>query len=126
MPSTYDYTLTGDPAVAHGVVIEGLASIGHQVAALADGTFAVTRGSGAATVLLGAFAGKRFHTKFSLQFFDGEGSAVARFTRVGALGGLKGGVIGNSKTIDVFNEAARTIETATRQAGIFAGVTEHS
>jgi hypothetical protein len=126
MASTYDYTLTGDPEVSHRVVFDGLAGAGHQVAPLADGTFAITRGSGAATFWLGAFAGKRFHTKFSLQFFDGDGSAVARFTRVGALGGLKGGVIGNSKTIDVFNEAARSIESATRQAGIFGGVTEHA
>jgi hypothetical protein len=126
MASTYDFTLTGGPDAAHQVVFAALAGDGHRASPLADGTFAIVRGSGAATFWLGAFAGKNFHTKFSLQFFDGGGSSVARFTRVGALGGLKGGVIGNSKTIDVFNQAARAIEAATREAGIFAGVTEHA
>lgn len=127
MASTYDFALIGDPAATHRIVVGALASVGHQTAPLADGTFAVTRGSGGATLLLGALAGKNFHTKFSLRFFDdGDGGTVARFTRVGSLGGLKGGAIGHSKTIDVFNEAARTIDAVTRQSGIFSTVTEHA
>lgn len=126
MASTYDFTLTGEPGAAHQIVFDALAGLGHRAAPLADGTFAISRGSGAATFWLGAFAGKNFHTKFSLQFFDGADGTTARFTRVGALGGLKGGVIGNSKTIDFFNEAARAIDAAVRQAGIFGGVTEHA
>lgn len=55
-----------------------------------------------------------------------DGGTVARFTRVGALGGLKGGVIGTSKTIDVFNEAARAIETSAREAGILGTITDHA
>ena len=69
-----------------------LTAIGHQPAPLADGTFAISRGSVAATFWLGAFAGRNFHTK----------------------------------TIDVFDEAARAIETAAREAGIFGTVTEHA
>lgn len=126
MASTYDFTLTGDSATAHQIVFGALASIGHQAAPLADGTFAISRGSGTATFWLGALAGNNFHTKFTLQFFDGEGGTVARFTRVGALGGLKGGVIGHSKTSDVFNEAARAIDAVTRQSGIFVSVAEHA
>lgn len=126
MASTYDFTLSGDPGAAHGIVFAALAADGHQAAALADGTFAISRGSGAKTFWLGAMAGKGFHTKFTLQFFDGEAGTVARFTRVGALGGLKGGVIGAAKTNDVFDAAARAIDAATRQAGIFGGVTEHA
>lgn len=126
MASTYDFTLAGDPAAAHQVVFGALASIGHQSTALADGTFAVTRGDGGKTVLLGAFAGKNFHTKFTLQFFDGPDGSVARFTRVGALGGLKGGIVGASKTNHVFDEAARTIDAVTRQAGLFVSVAEHA
>lgn len=126
MASTYDFTLNGDPAAAHQVVLGALASIGHRASPLADGTFAISRGSGTTTFWLGALAGKNFHTKFSLQFFDVQGSTVARFTRVGALGGLKGGVIGASKTTDVFHEAARTIDAVTRQSGIFGSVTEHA
>lgn len=126
MASTYDFILTGEPGAVHQIVFDALAGLGHRAAPLADGTFAISRGSGAATFWLGAFAGKNFHTKFSLQFFDSEGGTVARFTRVGALGGLKGGVIGNSKTIDFFNEAARTIDAAARQAGILGSVTEHA
>lgn len=126
MASTYDFTLTGDPGAAHAVVFAALAAGGHRAAPLADGTFAISRGSGAKTFWLGAMAGTGFHTKFSLQFFDGEAGTIARFTRVGALGGLKGGVIGASKTKDIFNAAARAIDEAARQAGIFGGVTEHA
>jgi hypothetical protein len=126
MASTYDFTLTGDAETAHGVVLAALAAEGHQAAPLADGTIAISRGSGATTFWLGAMAGKGFHTRFTLQFFDGAGSTVARFTRVGALGGLKGGVIGASKTSAIFNAAAAAIDAAARQAGIFGGVTEHA
>jgi hypothetical protein len=126
MASTYDFTLAGDAETAHQIVFGALASIGHQVAPLADGTFAVSRGSGTATFWLGALAGNNFHTKFTLQFFDGPGGSVARFTRVGSLGGIKGGVIGHSKTADVFTEAARTIDAVTRQSGIFVSVAEHA
>lgn len=125
MASTYDFTLAGDPATAHQVVVGALASVGHAVAALADGSYAVTRGSGTATFWLGALAGKNFHTRFTLQFFDGPGGSVARLTRVGSLGGLKGGVIGHSRTADAFTEAARTIDAVTRQSGMFVSVTEH-
>jgi hypothetical protein len=126
MAGTYDFTLAGDPAAAHQVVFGALASIGHRATGLADGTFAITRGSGAATFWLGALSGKNFHTRFTLQFFDGAGGTVARFTRVGALGGLKGGVIGASKTSGVFDEAARTIDAVTRQSGILVSVAEHA
>ncbi|WP_395640211.1 hypothetical protein [Pseudolysinimonas sp.] len=126
MAATYDFALNGDPATAHQVVLGALSSIGHRVSPLADGTFAVARGSEKATFWLGALSGKNFHTRFSLQFFDGAAGTVARFTRVGALGGLKGGVIGASKTTDVFHEAARTIDAVTRQSGILGSVTEHA
>lgn len=126
MASTYDFTLTGDPAAAHQNVIASLASLGHQVAPLQDGTFAVSRGNGTATFWLGAMAGKNFHTKYSLQFFDTPEGTVARFTRVGSLGALKGGAIGHAKTGDIFNEAARAIDAGARQAGIFGNLVEHA
>lgn len=126
MASTYDFTLTGDPATAQRVVTDALAADGHRISPLADGTLAVERGSGKMTFWLGAMSGKNFHTRFSLQFFPGEGSTLARFTRVGALGALKGGAIGIAKTSNIFNEASRAIDAATRQAGIFGNVVEHA
>jgi hypothetical protein len=125
MASTYDFTLAGDPATLHQVVFGALASVGHTSTPLADGSFAVTRGSESRTFWLGVFAGRHFHTRFTLNFFDGPAGCVARLTRVGALGGLKGGAIGHSKTVDAFNEAARTIDAVTRQSGVLQGVAEH-
>lgn len=126
MASTYDFTLTGDPAVAQQAVLDALAGAGHRVSALQDGTLAVERGNGTATFWLGAMAGKNFHTRYSLQFFPVEGGTVARFTRSGSLGALKGGAIGHAKTSDIFNEAARAIDAGTRQAGVFVSAVEHA
>lgn len=126
MASTYDFALTGDPATTQQAVFDALAGAGHRISALQDGTFAVERGSGTTTFWLGAMAGKNFHTKFTLQFFVGEGGSTARWTRVGSLGALKGGAIGHAKTNDVFNEAARAIDAHTRQLGMLANVTEHA
>lgn len=126
MASTFDFTLTGDPAVAQQTVADALASVGHRLSPLQDGTIAVERGNGTTTFWLGALAGKNFHTRYSLQFFPVEGGTVARFTRSGSLGALKGGAIGHSKTTDIFNEAARAIDAGTRQAGVLANVTEHA
>lgn len=126
MASTYDFTLAGDPATVHQVVFGALASVGHASTPLADGTYAVTRGSESATFWLGVFAGRNFHTRFTLQFFDGPAGSVARLTRVGSLGGLKGGVIGHRKTVDAFHEAARTIDAVTRQSGVLQSVAEHA
>ena len=126
MASTYDFALTGDPAVTHQAVFDALAGAGHRISPLQDGTFAVERGSGTRTFWLGAMAGKGFHTKFTLQFFDGEVGSTARWTRVGSLGALKGGAIGHAKTNDVFQEAARAIDAHVRAAGILANVTEHA
>jgi hypothetical protein len=126
MASTYDFALTGAPAITHQAVSEALVAAGYRLSALQDGTVAVERGSGTKTFWLGAFAGKDFHAKFSLQFFDGEAGTTARFTRVGSLGALKGGAIGHSKTTDIFHEAARAIDAHVRAAGILANVTEHA
>ena len=126
MATTYDFTLTGDPAAAQQAVIDALAAIGHRVSPLQDGTLAVERGNQTKTMWLGAMAGKNFHTRYSLQFFPGEGTTVARFTRAGSLGALKGGAIGHAKTNDIFNEAGRAIDAHTRQAGILGDVTEHA
>ena len=124
MANTYEYTLSGDPAAAQQLVFGALANQGHRTELQPDGTFSIVRGSAAATFWLGAFSGKNFHTRYQLVFRPDAAGMVASFTRHGSLGGLKGGVIGHAKTGKVFNEAAATIDAATRQAGILVSVAE--
>ena len=79
------------------------------------------RGSKAATVMLGAFAGKKKqHLLLSINFGAGEqgGQVVSLLT---ANTGMAAGAIGVSRARDAFNEITATMRDTFAQQGILAG-----
>ena len=124
MANTYEYTLSGDPAAGQQLVFDALARAGHRIEPQPDGTFNIERGSASATFWLGAWANNNFHTRYQLFFRPDPTGMIASFTRNGSHGALKGGAIGYATTERVFNDAAATIDAATRQAGILVSVAQ--
>ena len=121
MASAHDFFLIGDHESAKQLVVSALQGDGFTVTATPAGGLLAKRGSAAATVWLGAMAGKNFHVSFLVDFMvDQQGRLVARLNRNMAGGALKGGVIGAAKTDTAFQETANSIAAALHRAGILA------
>lgn len=121
MPSAHDFFLLGDHEAAKHTVASALQREGFAVTTTPAGGLLAKRGSTAATVWLGAMAGKNFHVSFTVDFMvDQQGRLVARLNRNMAGGALKGGVIGAAKTDTAFQETANAIAAAAHQAGVLA------
>jgi hypothetical protein len=120
-----DYFITGDHDAARNVLAGVLRAQGFEVATSPVGGWNVTRGSVGATVWLGAFAGKNNQRlEYSMQFFDYEGQLVARLNRPSGAGAM-GGVIGVSRSADVFTELDQAVGSELTRLGILANVTHH-
>jgi hypothetical protein len=118
MAGTYDFFLSETIDQARDRIAGLIASDGFALQATPNGGLTATRGSAGRTALLGAFAGKQMHVRFDVQFFDDGGTIVARLTRDLASGALKGGVIGASRTADVFQQLANTVGLGLDAAGV--------
>ncbi|GGF14564.1 hypothetical protein [Subtercola lobariae] len=120
-----DYFITGDHDSARNVLAAALRSQGFEVATSPLGGWSVTRGSVSATVWLGAFAGKsNQRLEYQMQFFDYEGQLVARLNRTNGAGAM-GGVIGVSRSADVFTELDQAVGSELTRLGLLANVTHH-
>jgi len=121
MASAHDFFLLGDHDAARHLVASALQGQGFTVTATPTGGLLAKRGSTAATVWLGALAGKNFHVSFVVDFMvDQQGRLVARLNRNMTGGALKGGAIGAAKTNTAFEETANALGGALHQAGVLA------
>jgi hypothetical protein len=119
MASSYDFFISGDHDAAKTIIGSALTAEGFTVTSNTDGGLHAVRGSTAATVLWGGLAGKKLHMAFDTQFFvDDKGQLVARLARDLAVGALKGGAIGASKTATAFEVASNAVGTALTNAGV--------
>ena len=123
MASSHDYFLTGNHDAAKEAVSRALATEGFRVTSNSTGGFNASRGSLAATLLIGAMFGKkRFHVAFIVQFFtDAEDRLVARLNRDMASGFLKAGAGGAKITRAMFDETAAALTVQLQSSGIYAG-----
>ncbi|WP_025155608.1 hypothetical protein [Leifsonia aquatica] len=121
MASAHDFFLLGDHEAAKQLVISALASEGFTVTTTPNGGLLAKRGSTAATIWLGAMAGKNFQMTFMVDFMvDPQGRLVARLNRNMTGGALKGGAIGAAKTDTAFQQTANAIAAVLHPAGILA------
>ncbi|SKB00341.1 hypothetical protein SAMN06295879_2989 [Agreia bicolorata] len=119
MASSYDFFIAGDHDAAKTIIGNALTAEGFTITINTDGGFHAVRGSTAATVLWGGLAGKKLHMSFDTQFFvDDRGQLVARLKRDLAVGALKGGAIGATKTANAFEATSHAIGTALTNAGV--------
>ncbi|MEF2975853.1 hypothetical protein [Subtercola sp. YIM 133946] len=120
-----DYFITGDHDAARAALAAALRSQGFELATAPTGGWSVTRGSVGATVWLGAFAGRsNQRLEYSMQFFEWEGQLVARLNRTSGAGAM-GGVIGVSRSADVFTELDQAVGSELTRLGILATVTHY-
>lgn len=120
--ASHDFFINGDHTAARAVVASTLGAQGFTVTALPTGTSIVAaRGSKAATLWLGALAGKSFHVSFAVDYSqDAEGRLIARLNRDMTAGALKGGAIGAARTKAAFEETANALQTALASSGRLA------
>lgn len=121
MASSHDFFTLGDHDAARRLTVEALNSQGFTVTTTPAGGLLAKRGSTAATVWLGALAGKNFQVTLLVDFMvDHEGRLVVRLNRNMAGGAMKGGAIGAAKTDTAFQETANAIGAALHSAGALA------
>jgi hypothetical protein len=122
LASSHDFFITGGTEFGKTLVARALEGQGFSLSATPAGGFLATRGSAAATVLLGGLAGKKFHITFVVDFMtDQDGRLVARLNRGLGSGALKGGALGASKTNTAFQDAADAIGRSLAEAQVLAG-----
>ncbi len=104
------------------VVIEIAQSLGYTATTPTPGRIALERGSLGMTVALGALAGKKFHIAFGFDIgVDANGNTWLRFDQDGALGAVKGGAIGYSKSKKAFEEFVAAVRAHATQHGALLG-----
>jgi hypothetical protein len=104
-----DYFLTGDPDSARAELAGVLHEHGFTVTPRPDGSWEVARGSATATALLGVLAGrKNQRLVYGVQFFDHQGTPVARFARDSGAGAM-GGAFGVQRSENVFAEVSEAV-----------------
>jgi predicted ATPase len=119
MPSA-DYFLQGAPGVARAALHAALTEHGFTVTSEPNGSWTVARGSTAMTVAFGALAGRsRQRLVYQVQFFDHQGTPVARFFREQGAG-VMGGALGVSRSNDVFAEVSQAVAARLEQQGLLA------
>jgi hypothetical protein len=104
-----DYFLSGDPDAARVALHAALAEHGFAVTPEPNGSWTVARGSVAATAVLGVLAGrKNQRLVYTVQFFDHQGTPVARFARESGAG-VMGGAFGVQRSESVFAEVSEAV-----------------
>lgn len=120
-----DYFISGDHDEARSVLAEAMRSLGFELATSPLGGWDVTRGSTSATLWLGAFAGRdKQRLDYRMEFFQQEGQLVARLSRTSGAGAM-GGVVGVSRSAEVFTELDQAVGTALTTRGILANALHH-
>ena len=123
--SAVDYFVTGDHDQAREVLANVLRSQGFEVATSPLGGWDLTRGSTSATIWLGAFAGRdKQRLDYRMEFFEHEGQLVARLSRQSGAGAM-GGVIGVSRSSEIFIELDNAVGTELTNRGILANAIHH-
>jgi hypothetical protein len=117
-----DYFLQGTPEATRQAFAAALAEHGFLITAQTPTGWLVARGSKAMTFWLGAWAGrKRQRLEYRVEFFDHQGTPVARFGRDGGAG-VMGGAIGIARSNDVFAEVSNAVAERLHGQGLLVNL----
>lgn len=123
--TSYDYFFSGDHESARRLVEATLQQEGYRLETVPNGSTRATRGDLTRTLLLGALAGKAFHTVLFVQWFvDDQQRLVARLSRDLGSGLVKGGALGANKAHNAFVEVAGALGRAASAGGQLADTRE--
>ncbi|MDR2107953.1 MAG: hypothetical protein LBP28_00635 [Coriobacteriales bacterium] len=114
----YGFTVNGDAAVARDTVYQVLQGQGFTVTPKDEWSALAERGGQGASVILGAFAGKKGrHVKLDISCAsDGQGNTSIQLVQ--GTSGISGGLIGKSQADSIYNEAYGLISQAFQGSGI--------
>jgi len=111
------FLVSGDPATARDTVFATLAQQGFSITPIDDWSAHAERGSQGASIVLGAFAGKKGrHVKIHISCQSTpEGFAI---TLTQGTSGISGGLIGMSQADTVYSGIYNSVGTAFYNAGV--------
>jgi hypothetical protein len=114
----YLFVVSGDPATARNTVYAILADQGFKLEQTGEWTAKAERGSGAASILLGAAAGKKGrHVKLDIVCTtDAQGLLNVTFRQ--GTSGASGGIIGAMQANKIYQEVYDTVGASLQQAGV--------
>ena len=111
------FLVSGDAAMARDTVYATLANQGFSLTPIDDWSAHAERGSAGASIMLGAFAGKKGrHVKIHIACQaspDGLNITLSQGTS-----GISGGLIGMSQADKVYSDVYGTVGTAFQNAGV--------
>ena len=111
------FLVRGDPAIARNTVYAALANQGFTLTPHDDWSADAERGSSGASVMLGAFAGKKGrHVKINITCQSSPDGFV--ITLLQGTSGVSGGLIGVQQAESIYTEIYQSVGTAFLNAGI--------
>ena len=113
----HKFVVSGDPAMARNTVYTTLENQGFTVTPIDDWSADAERGSSGASIMLGAFAGKKGrHVKLQITCQTSPEGVV--ITLVQGTSGVSGGLIGVSQASALYSDIYGTVGTAFQNAGV--------
>jgi len=115
--SGHRYIVSGDPAAARNTVYAALTGQGFTLTQVDDWSADAERGSAGASIMLGAFAGKKGrHVKLHVTCQSApEGFAI---TLAQGTSGASGGLLGVKQAADIYADIYNTVGAAFQNAGV--------
>jgi hypothetical protein len=114
----YTFVVSGDQATARDTVYGALQGQDFKINHTGDWSALAERGSAAASMLLGAFAGKKGrHVKLEILCqTDAQGNIVISLTQ--GTSGASGGLLGASQAKEIYGDIYKTVSEAYASAGV--------
>lgn len=114
----YRFVVGGDPSLARNTVYSALENLGFTLTPVDDWSADAEKGSAVASIILGAFAGKKGrHVKLRVTCQTSPEGVV--ITLVQGTSGTSGGIIGRSQASTLYSDIYNTIGSTFQNAGVF-------
>jgi len=113
----HKFIVSGDPVIARDTVYASLETQGFTLTKIDDWSAAAERGSAGASIVLGAFAGKKGrHVKLNVSCQSLPEGTVIMLTQ--GTSGISGGVIGMSQASKIYSEIYNIVGVTFQNAGV--------
>ena len=111
------YLVSGDPTMARDTVYNALANQGFKITPVDEWTANAERGSAGASIMLGAFAGKKGrHVKLHVSCQSTPDGTTVRLMQ--GTSGFSGGLIGVSQADTIYSEIYNAVAATFQGAGV--------
>ncbi len=113
----HKFVVSGDPAIARNTVYSALENQGFTLTQIDDWSANAERGSSGASIMLGAFAGKKGrHVKLNVTCQTTSEGVVITLTQ--GTSGFSGGLIGMGQASALYSDIYNAVGSAFQGAGV--------